>query len=145
MLVKGHHLKIFSYCPQSVKQSRPRPHWTRYGEGRKEHEKEMEEQRERVEYINSLEAKRIYPSSVIDTLKVFDEKDIDLNLVFTLVRYICTSQGEGAILIFLPGWDTITKLNDMLLANPVFRGSNYLIIPLHSMMPTAFQQKVFIR
>ena len=72
-----------------------------------------------------------------------DEKDIDLQLVLALVRHICSSMGEGAIWIFLPGWDTISKMNDMFQANPVFRSSNYLIIPLHSMMPTAFQQQVW--
>ena len=45
--------------------------------------------------------------------------------------------------VFLPGWDTISKLNDMLNSDPMFRSKQkYLIIPLHSMMPTAFQQQV---
>ena len=33
---------------------------------------------------------------------------------------------DGAILIFLPGWDDISTLHDMLQANPVFRSSNVL-------------------
>lgn len=134
-----------SYQPYSGKQSRqskPRPHWSRYGEGRKEYEKEQEELQEKEEYFNSLEAQRTLPATVLQNLREFNETDIDIDLIFSLVCYICTSMGEGAILIFLPGWDTITKLNDILMANPVFRSSNYLIIPLHSMLPTAFQQKV---
>ena len=48
--------------------------------------------------------------------------------------------------VFLPGWDTISKLNDMLNSDPMFRSQQkYLIIPLHSMMPTAFQQQVKTR
>lgn len=97
---------------------------------------------EKEEYFKGLEDSRTLPYSVLQSLREFNEKDIDLDLILNLVRYISTSMGDGAILIFLPGWDTITKLNDMMMANPVFRGSNYLIIPLHSMMPTAFQQKV---
>ena len=104
--------------------------------------KEEEEEREKEEYFNGLEAERTLPGRVLQNLREFDEKNIDLDLILNLVRYITTSMGDGAILIFLPGWDTISKLHDMLMANPVFRGRNYLIIPLHSMMPTAFQQKV---
>lgn len=136
-----------SYRPYSGKQprqSKPRPYWSRYGKGREEYAKEQEEQQEKDEYFNSLEAERTLPASVVQNLREFNEKDIDIDLIFNLMRYISTSMGEGAILVFLPGWDTITKLNDMLMANPVFRSSNYLIIPLHSMMPTAFQQKVRI-
>lgn len=71
-----------------------------------------------------------------------DEKKIDINLIVAVLNHICSCMTEGAVLIFLPGWDTITKLYDMLQASPVFRSSKYLIIPLHSMMPTAFQQQV---
>lgn len=82
---------------------------------------------------------------MIDALRCYDEKEISLDLVKALLRYICT-MGDGAILVFLPGWDTISKLNDMLKSDPVFRSQQkYLIIPLHSMMPTAFQQQVLCR
>ena len=102
----------------------------------------MDEQREKEEYFNSLESKRVYPPRVVESLRRIDEKDIDLKLVMTLIRHICCNHSDGAILVFLPGWDTISKLHDMLMASPVFRGRDYLIIPLHSMMPTAVQQKV---
>ena len=92
--------------------------------------------------MHALESKRTLPFEVIDNLRGFDEKEIDLGLVMSLVKYICSSMGDGAILIFMPGWDTITKLHDQLMASPVFGGSRYLIIPLHSMMPTVNQQKV---
>ena len=99
--------------------------------------------REMEEYFDALEAKRVLPASAMQALRDFDEKEIDLKLILGLVQYISSSMGEGAILIFLPGWDTITKLNDLFMASPVFSSkSRYLIIPLHSMMPTAFQQTV---
>lgn len=41
------------------------------------------------------------------------------------------------------GWDTITKLHDMLKSDVMFRNSSkYIIIPLHSLMPTASQKQV---
>lgn len=85
---------------------------------------------------------KTYPSHVIEALRCYDYKEINLELIKALLRYIC-SMGEGAILVFLPGWDTISKMNDLLQSDPVFRSrQKYLIIPLHSMMPTAYQQQV---
>ena len=133
--------RSLSYRPQ-CKQFKPRPHYTRYGEGRSEYMKEQEEEQEREQYLYTLETNQTYPLRVIDSLRNFNEKTIDLNLIFELMKYICSNLGEGAILVFLPGWDTISKLNDLLMASPVFRGSSYLIIPLHSMMPTSNQQRV---
>lgn len=132
----------YSYRPQPARnQFKPRPH---YGKGREEHLKKEEEKAEKEEYLKSLEAIGTLPRRVTDALRDFDETNIELDLVLSLIRYIVSSMGDGAILVFLPGWDTITKLNDMLLANPAFRGRNYVIIPLHSMMPTTNQQKVYI-
>lgn len=106
------------------------------------YEREQEETRSKEAYIASLQVAKTYPSYVIDALLNHKDKDIDLELVKSLLRYICT-MGEGAILVFLTGWDTISKLNDMLKSDPYFQSSErFLIIPLHSMMPTAFQQQV---
>ena len=70
-----------------------------------------------------------------------DESVIDLQLVVTVLRNI-SRQDEGAVLVFLPGWDTISKLHDMLKSDVVFSSSSkYIIIPLHSMMPTATQRQ----
>uniref|UniRef100_A0A4W6C4D2 ATP-dependent DNA/RNA helicase DHX36 n=1 Tax=Lates calcarifer TaxID=8187 RepID=A0A4W6C4D2_LATCA len=52
---------------------------------------------------------------------------------------------EGAILVFLPGWDNISSLNDLLMAQPMFRSDRFVIIPLHSLMPTVNQTQVFKR
>jgi len=71
-----------------------------------------------------------------------DHDVINMDRMLELIKVICRTHGPGAILVFLPGWDTISKLNDMLRADPVFRSSGYLIIPLHSLMPTSFQQSV---
>ena len=135
---------VFSFQPPE-KYTKPRSYRSRFGEGLAAYEKEQEEDRAKETYFTSLETSKTYPSHVIDALRCYDEKEINLDLVKALLRYICT-MGEGAILVFLPGWDTISKLNDMLKSDPVFRSQQkYLIIPLHSMMPTAFQQQVMCR
>lgn len=52
----------------------------------------------------------------------------------------------GAVLIFLPGWDDISKLHSMLQAHRTFGDrQSYLLLPLHSSMPTASQRKIFRR
>ena len=136
-------LLTFSFRPPE-KYTKPHSYRSRFGEGRAIYEEEQEEARAKEAYLTSLEASKTYPSHVIEALRCYDEKNINIELVKALLRYICT-MGDGAILVFLPGWDTISKLNDMLKSDPVFRSpQKYLIIPLHSMMPTAFQQQVFI-
>lgn len=50
---------------------------------------------------------------------------------------------EEAILVFVPGWEEIRKVNDFLERG--LRSSDVIIIPLHSMMPTINQRQVFER
>ncbi|KAG0721051.1 ATP-dependent RNA helicase DHX36 [Chionoecetes opilio] len=65
-----------------------------------------------------------------------------MDLILELLRYI-SRQPKGAVLVFLPGWDTISKLHNMMKDDSVLASRNYLVIPLHSMMPTASQREVF--
>ena len=56
-----------------------------------------------------------------------------------IVEY--SQQGEGAILVFVPGWDDISKVNKLLTEdNTGYKmtgvGSNTIVYPLHSLMPT---------
>ena len=71
---------------------------------------------------------------------------IDFVLIERLLVKICTGSEDGAVLVFLPGWDDINKTRDRLLANPLFKdASNFLILALHSMVPSIDQKKVFHR
>ncbi|KAK8301750.1 hypothetical protein V6Z12_D04G043700 [Gossypium hirsutum] len=71
---------------------------------------------------------------------------IDVVLIEQLLRKICIGSNEGAILVFLPGWEDINRMKEKLLANPFFKDSSrFIIIPLHSMVPSADQKKVFNR
>ncbi|XP_042513629.1 DExH-box ATP-dependent RNA helicase DExH6-like [Macadamia integrifolia] len=77
-------------------------------------------------------------------LATVDPERIDVVLVEKLLRKICMDSKEGAILVFLPGWDDINKTLERLLASPFFKDSSkFVIISLHSMVPSAEQKKVF--
>ncbi|KAG4203115.1 hypothetical protein ERO13_A05G380800v2 [Gossypium hirsutum] len=71
---------------------------------------------------------------------------IDFVLIEQLLRKICIDSNEGAILVFLPGWEDINRMKEKLFANPFFKDSSrFIIVPLHSMVPSADQKKVFNR
>lgn len=71
-------------------------------------------------------------------------EQIDYVLIEQLLRKICTDSNEGAILVFLPGWDEINRTQDKLRGSPFFRDeSKFIIMPLHSMVPSAEQKIVF--
>ncbi|PPR92099.1 hypothetical protein GOBAR_AA28575 [Gossypium barbadense] len=71
---------------------------------------------------------------------------IDFVLIEQLLRKICIDSNEGAILVFLPGWEDINRMKEKLFANPLFKDSSrFIIVPLHSMVPSADQKKVFNR
>jgi ATP-dependent RNA helicase DHX36 len=76
-----------------------------------------------------------------------DEVDVDLihNLIVWIMKERAIDEGsEGAILVFLPGWDEISKLRDSLTADyNVCHSAS--VLPLHSMVAPADQRKVFQR
>lgn len=78
---------------------------------------------------------------------VHDDERIDNELVVEIMKYICKSSfGDGAILIFLPGWQEISELT-LLLENtaPFWDNSKYSVLPLHSGIPSREQRLVFQR
>lgn len=78
---------------------------------------------------------------------------VDLDLVEKVISYIHDHRGgeigpqqPGAVLVFLPGWDEINRLKERLQAHRVFGdGRRALVLPLHSMVPSADQRRVFQR
>uniref|UniRef100_A0A8C2H583 RNA helicase n=1 Tax=Cyprinus carpio TaxID=7962 RepID=A0A8C2H583_CYPCA len=85
-----------------------------------------------------------YSDSTIDALEMMDDDDkINLELIVALIRHIVMKEDNGAILAFLPGWDNISTLNDLLMADQMFKSDRFMIIPLHSLMPTVSQTQVF--
>ncbi|XP_038072672.1 3'-5' RNA helicase YTHDC2-like isoform X2 [Patiria miniata] len=75
----------------------------------------------------------------------FDDERVDLNLILALLTNISDKSQEGAILVFLPGYDDIVALRDILLNDDArFADSNhYQVYTLHSSMQSSDQKKVF--
>ncbi|XP_029423024.1 ATP-dependent DNA/RNA helicase DHX36 isoform X5 [Nannospalax galili] len=89
------------------------------------------------------ELRRRYSANTVDVLEMMDDDKVDLNLIAALIRYIVLEEEDGAILVFLPGWDNISTLHDLLMSQVMFKSDKFLIIPLHSLMPTVNQTQVF--
>lgn len=62
------------------------------------------------------------------------------------IEFICRHEGDGAILVFLTGWNDISKLLDQIKVNK-FLGDprKFLVLPLHGSMPTINQREIFDR
>lgn len=74
-------------------------------------------------------------------MALLDEKDICLELVEELLVHIKQMKVPGAVLIFLPGWSTIFALLRHLQQSRY--ANDYLLLPLHSMLPREDQRRVF--
>lgn len=91
---------------------------------------------------NSMEEQKLLDKY----LQYFNPENIDVILIEQLLRKICSDSKDGAILVFLPGWDDINRARERILLNPYFRDSSkFVIISLHSMVPSVEQKKVFNR
>ncbi|KAI5089109.1 putative ATP-dependent RNA helicase YTHDC2 isoform X1 [Silurus meridionalis] len=112
-------------------------------------------------HISSLEAGQLDESSLVQSssgelsaqdqelLKAyhhsFDDEKVDLDLIMHLLFNICQSSDEGAVLIFLPGYDEIVGLRDRILFDDkrfAAHQHGYQVFTLHSNMQTTDQRKV---
>lgn len=73
------------------------------------------------------------------------ESEVSFELIEALLCHIKGTNVEGAVLVFLPGWNLIFALMKYLQNNPRFGNSEYTILPLHSQLPREDQRKVFDR
>uniref|UniRef100_A0A4W3JKS0 RNA helicase n=1 Tax=Callorhinchus milii TaxID=7868 RepID=A0A4W3JKS0_CALMI len=72
------------------------------------------------------------------------EKETPFELIEALLKYIETLDGvDGAVLVFLPGWNLIFAMQRHLESNPHFGSHRYRILPLHSQIPREEQRRVF--
>ncbi|KAL0344834.1 UNVERIFIED_CONTAM: DExH-box ATP-dependent RNA helicase DExH1 [Sesamum radiatum] len=87
-----------------------------------------------------------YSTSTRRSLEAWSGSQLDLGLVEATIEYICRHEGNGAILVFLTGWDDISKLHDKLKVNNILGDTNkFLVLPLHGSMPTINQREIFDR
>ncbi|XP_062112415.1 DExH-box ATP-dependent RNA helicase DExH1 isoform X1 [Humulus lupulus] len=89
---------------------------------------------------------RTYSTYTRKSLEAWSGSQLDLGLVESSIEYICRHEGPGAILVFLTGWDDISKLLDKVKGNR-FLGdpSKFMVLPLHGSMPTINQREIFDR
>ncbi|KAL1211160.1 DExH-box ATP-dependent RNA helicase DExH1 [Cardamine amara subsp. amara] len=87
-----------------------------------------------------------YSSATRRSLEAWSGAQIDLDLVEATIEHICRREGDGAILVFLTGWDEISKLLEKMNGNILLGDSSkFLILPLHGSMPTVNQREIFDR
>ncbi|CAM1323700.1 DHX36 (predicted) [Pycnogonum litorale] len=104
---------------------------------------EVEKHDRKMYYLRSI--KNLYSPQTVETLENMDVDSIDYDLICNLIKYICQTSGDGGILIFLDGWNSIKKLNDKITYDCWFKRGQFIVIPLHSLMPTVNQRNVFCR
>jgi ATP-dependent RNA helicase DHX36 len=76
-----------------------------------------------------------------------DDETVDTTLLLEVLHYINkSSHGDGAVLVFLPGWHEISEFTWLLESTPPFNNrSKFLVLPLHSGIPSASQRRVLQR
>eukprot|EP00096_Caligus_rogercresseyi_P013448 TRINITY_DN609_c0_g1_i3.p1 TRINITY_DN609_c0_g1~~TRINITY_DN609_c0_g1_i3.p1 ORF type:complete len:1366 (-),score=340.83 TRINITY_DN609_c0_g1_i3:377-4474(-) len=84
-----------------------------------------------------------YSEQTKNTLKMIGDKGINFELIGSLMEYIQGLEIHGAVLIFLPGWNTIFALMKYLQEHRIFGGPKYCILPLHSQLPREDQRRCF--
>ena len=84
-----------------------------------------------------------YSKDTIHSLSIVDETTINYELLAELLEYISLNQGEGAILVFCPGFQEIQKTIEELYKKEYFQGSGVVIYPLHSSLSTDEQVAIF--
>ncbi|KAH9495038.1 ATPdependent RNA helicase, partial [Bulinus truncatus] len=92
-----------------------------------------------------------YSASTISTLSNMDFEKVNYELLVKLLEWIVTGKhedfpDEGAILVFLPGYQEIQTVYDLLQLKGEFASNKdkYIIIPLHSSFSTEEQRAVFL-
>lgn len=93
-------------------------------------------------FLRDLE-RRNFSRRTIENLSKACHEDINHDLIASLIAHIHKTKGDGAILVFVPGWKDISKVHDQ--TNALLRTSSkkYKIYPLHSLMPTVNQKEIF--
>ena len=85
-----------------------------------------------------------YSAETVRSLQAWTGDELDVDLVVRALEHVHTSEGHGgAVLVFLTGWDEITKVLDAARASPVLRSCQ--LLPLHGSLPSAQQQQIFRR
>ncbi|CAD5217543.1 unnamed protein product [Bursaphelenchus okinawaensis] len=90
----------------------------------------------------------VYDPEISDAVKykisIMDEQKIEIGLIEAIVHDIAVNGEPGAILVFLPGMAVIEMCQAALRKNKILGdAAKYIILPLHSQLPSSEQRKVF--
>nr|XP_040564677.1 dosage compensation regulator-like isoform X2 [Lepeophtheirus salmonis] len=107
----------------------------------KKDEDDCGEEADDVDITNNISNE--YSEQTKKVLKTMGDKEINFELIGALMQYIDGLNIQGAVLIFLPGWNTIFALMKWLQDHPVLGGPKYSIVPLHSQLPREDQRRCF--
>lgn len=55
----------------------------------------------------------LYSQRTLESLAMYDESEVPLDVIVDLVQHIHAYEGEGAILIFLSGWEEISAVSSL--------------------------------
>lgn len=99
-------------------------------------------------YIRRIRGK--YADRVLDQLRLTESEGCEeIDFIADLIFYICENKPDGAILVFMPGFDKISQLHKTLENPGSPKGQRWRehlrLFPLHSKMPSVEQQAVFRR
>jgi ATP-dependent RNA helicase DHX36 len=84
-----------------------------------------------------------YSKETIHSLSIVNECKINYELLSELLEHISFNQGEGAILVFCPGFQEIQKTIEELYKKEYFQSGDVVIYPLHSSLSTEEQIAIF--
>ena len=109
--------------------------------GRSRRSKILHDRYQYEQYLDEVVAREYCRDTALSMRNIRD-LEVNFELIRALVRHIKkNSDSSESILIFLPGWTAISKLNDELKADY----PNDVIVPLHSLLPSMNQRLVFDR
>jgi ATP-dependent RNA helicase DHX36 len=130
--------------PNRTTVSENRPVWQKHtARGKEQRRKECDYEGFIAPYLRDIASSGAYSRQTIESLSSPVAEDLNHELVASLVHHIHTRQREGAILVFLPGWEDISKLNRLFSEGRYALVAGAKVYPLHSLMPTVSQKEIF--
>jgi ATP-dependent RNA helicase A len=101
------------------------------------------EEEEEEENLNLVCDTSVYSLPTQHAMAQMSEKEFSFELIESLLTYFQSLNSPGAVLIFLPGWNSIFALHRHLSAHRVFGSPAYVLLPCHSQVPREDQRRVF--
>uniref|UniRef100_A0ACD5TS24 Uncharacterized protein n=1 Tax=Avena sativa TaxID=4498 RepID=A0ACD5TS24_AVESA len=87
---------------------------------------------------------RDYSPQTRDSLSCWNPDSIGFNLIENVLCHICQKERDGAVLVFMTGWDDINTLKEQLQSNPLLGDpSKVLLLACHGSMASAEQKLIF--